>query len=900
MTRLRQTSGARGPKATARHWALGPIAAIALLSLALAGALTWQLKQLVRASERVDHSDQVLGETHELEKLILDLETGLRGYVVTGGDPVFLAPYTNGRGRALTQLDSLAALTQDEPFLQQHLGQVRARLYLWIAHSQKVISVVGSGANAEKMIAEGQGRNLMSGIRERLNEMVDSEAKLRDQRSTLALRRGAITEAVAGGSLGVLGLLLAVSLFQRRRWEAALGASEERFHALTDQLTEYAVYLLDPSGEVASWNEGACRLYGYREDEALGRPVAALYTPEDADSRLPERQREEAAARGQFVGQAWRVRKDGTRFWADQVLTSLHDDDGELTGFAQVTRDLTERKQVEDRIRAAEAKLRGVLESAYDAILIANGSGEIEFANQKAQLALGYEQAELVGQPLETLVPAGDAAGRDVLRERLQFVASTHAGAELELQAARRDGREFPISLSLSSTGTSEGGAPVTAIFRDESEAKHKARQQQLLAELGHELAKSLEYETVFRTIAELTVPALADWAVVDLRQAGGEITRLAVAHGDPEKQALARRLHDRSHELPSGSDSVRRVIRTEQPILVEDHALERLRESTRDEESVQLLRQLGTRSYLMVPLQARGRILGVLTLGVSRRPFTADDLRFAEEIAQRGSLVADNARLFQQATDEARLRQELVAIVSHDLRNPMHAIRLNAQVLERLVSRMDGATAPPLEKLRFIAGSIERAVDQGNRLITDLLDSAKIDSGTFSVVRRAVTLGGVFQTALETLQPIALEKGIALQLDEPTARRVPCDPERIAQALSNLIGNAIKFTPSGGRITVFAQESEREIRIGVRDTGRGVPQEALPHVFERYWQAEGTKRAGAGLGLSIVKGIVDAHGGRVWAESTPGQGSTFWFSLPCADDGFAEAAEEASGMGPS
>jgi PAS domain S-box-containing protein len=879
--------------------------AIAFLSLVLAGALTWQLKQLVRASERVDHSDQVLGETHELEKLILDLETGMRGYVVTG-DKVFLAPYTNGRESALNQLDSLAALTQDEPFLQQHLGQVRARLHLWIAHSEKVISVVGRDANAQELIAEGQGRTLMSGMRQLLNEMVASEAKLRDQRSKLALQRGAITEAVAGGSLGVLGLLLGVSLFQRRRWEMALGASEERFHALTDQLTEYAVYLLDPSGEVASWNEGACRLYGYREEEALGRPVAALYTPEDANSALPARQREEAAARGQYVGQAWRMRKDGTRFWADQVLTALHDGDGALTGFAQVTRDLTERKQVEDRIRAAEAKLRGVLESAYDAILIANGRGEIEFANHKAQLALGYGQAELVGRPLEALVSAGDASGRDLLRERLRSVVSTHAGAELELQAARRDGREFPISLSLSSTGAAEGGAPVTAIFRDESEARHKARQQRLLAELGHELAKSLEYETVFRTIAELTVPALADWAVVDLCQADGEITRLAVAHGDPEKQALARRLHDRSLELPSGSDSVRRVIRTGQPILVEDQALERLRETTRDEESVQLLRQLGTRSYLMVPLQARGRILGVLTLGVSQRPFTAHDLRFAEEIAQRGSLVADNARLFQRATDEARLRQELVAIVSHDLRNPMHAIRLNAQVLERLVSRMDGVTPPPLERLRFIAGSIERAVDQGNRLITDLLDSAKIDSGTFSVARREVSLSGVFQTALETLQPIALEKGIALQL-EATARVVPCDPERIAQALSNLIGNAIKFTPSGGRITVFAEESEREVRIGVRDTGRGVPQEALPHVFERYWQAEGAKRAGAGLGLSIVKGIVDAHGGRVWAQSTPGQGSTFWFSLPSFEGRSAEAEVEdaeapsarASGAGP-
>lgn len=878
-------------RASVRRWIFGPIVAIAFLSLLLAGALTWQVQQLVRASERVDHSDQVLGEVHELEKMILDLETGVRGYVVSGGNEVFLEPYTRSRGEVFGQLDSLAELTRDEPLLEQNLGQVRARLTLWLAHSERVLAELRGGGDAQAMIAQGRGRALVGGMRTILEEMVRSETQLRNERSALAVRRGTVTQVVAGGSLGGLGLLLVLSLAQRRRWQAALDASERRFHALTDQLTEYAVYLLDPSGEIASWNAGACRLYGYRGEEVLGKDVAAFFTPEDAAAGLPTRQYEEARERGQYVGQAWRLRKDGTRFWADQVLTALHDEDGHLTGFAQVTRDLTERKQAEDRIRAAEARLRAVLESAYDAILIADGQGRIEFANPRARLALGYGPTELKGRPLESLVSDRDPQGRALLRQRLTEGGATtaSAGAELELQARRRDGSELPIALTLSSSATAGDGVLLTAIFRDVSEARRKAGQQRLLAELGHELSQSLEYETVFRTIAELLVPTVADWAGVDLRREDGTVTLLTAAHRDPSLQEEVRRFHERSLRLPVGSEGVHRVLRTGQAILVPDHASDRVREMTRDEESATILRRLGTRSFLRVPLQARGRILGVLTLGASERSFSESDLRFAEEIAQRGSLVADNARLFQRATDEARLRQELVAIVSHDLRNPMHAIRLNAQVLERLVQRTaaEGRTAAeaalPLERLRHLAASIERAVDQGNRLITDLLDTAKIDSGTFSITRKPASLAAVFQAAVETLQPIAVEKGVSLLL-EPTAREVICDPERVAQALSNMVGNAIKFTPSGGRVTLFVEEDAAELRIGVRDTGRGVPVEALPHVFERFWQVKEAGRAGAGLGLSIVKGIADAHGGRVWAESVPGEGSTFWFALPAAE----------------
>jgi signal transduction histidine kinase len=433
--------------------------------------------------------------------------------------------------------------------------------------------------------------------------------------------------------------------------------------------------------------------------------------------------------------------------------------------------------------------------------------------------------------------------------------------------------------MTLSATGDSGAEVRVTAIFRDQTEARRKAARQRLLGELGHELAKAQEYEAVFRLIANLMVPALADWAVVDLCGPDGALSRLVAAHGDPRKQRIADRYLERSTRLKADREELQRVIRTGQSLLWADGALEALRAAGRDPETLALVEQLGIRALLRVPLKARGRTLGVLTLAASERAFTGEDLHFAEEVAQRGSLVADNKRLLEQATREATLRKDVVAIVSHDLRNPMHAIRLNARLLEQLLAHHPGGPLP-VERLQPIAGAIERAVDRGTRLITDLLDTAQMEAGSFSVQRRPTSLAGVFQAVLELLVPIAREKGVTLQASAP-ARVVPCDPDRISQALANLVGNAIKFTPPGGRIELFAEEGRGEVRIAVRDSGRGLSAEVLPHVFERFWQAERGRRTGAGLGLSIVKGIVEAHGGRVWAQSRPGEGSTFWISLP-------------------
>jgi PAS domain S-box-containing protein len=815
-----------------------------------------------------------------VQRRIGELESGLRGYVLTR-DASYLVPFLDGRAAINDALGALDATT-DDASVERRLVDLRADLRRWFTHADAVLEAARHGGSRESLIGTGRGKALTDRMHQSLDAVSREQRDFREQHSRLAVRESGWTELLASSVVLVLALGLLFSLMQRRRWKAELHASERRFSMLTGQLTEFAVYLLDAAGKVVSWNAGGTRLLGYEPQEILGQPQESLFPKEAVAAMLPGRGLDEARDHGQFTTEGWLVRKDGSLFWADLVLTALHDELGALTGFATVIRDLTLRKEAEDRLRAAEVRLRTVLESAYDPIVIADGRGFIEFANRRAHAAIQLAPGTLPGRPLPSLAAGEDAQALSSLTRHLaETPGPGGVGVEFELQIQRADGTHFPADMTLTFADDPLGASSrVTAIFRDITEQRLRSMRQRLLAELGHELSKSLDSEEVLHKVVEWVVPALAEWAVVDLRFEDGELSRLAVVHGDPEKQELARRYHEASLRGGGYEPALLQVLDTGEPVLVQEHALARLDPSGMlDAQRLTLLESLGVGSFLIVPLKARGRILGALTFHAARRRYGEDELRFAEEIASHASLVADNARLFQKATWEAQLRQDLMAIVSHDVRNPLHAIRINAQLLGKL------AEQPPepnvlASKLQYLRGTLERAVDQGVRLITDLLDAAKLESGTFSLAPRVVRLDALLDQAFETLEPLAKEKGLTVEREVPPDH-VRCDPERMVQVIANLVVNAIKFTPAGGCIRLRVVREGEEVRVGVQDTGPGIAADAVPHLFDRFWQAQSTRTSGAGLGLSIAKGIVEAHGGRIWVESAPNAGSTFWFTLP-------------------
>jgi PAS domain S-box-containing protein len=856
---------------------LGPVF-VAVVSLLLVGGLSWQLRRAANANVSLNHADDVIQETYQFERLMSDLMAGLRGYVITGSR-TFLVPYESARRAIVPQLGELDTLTRDSPVQQQRVRDLRGRLGALLEFTEEVISPKAEGNGAE-LVRSGRGEALLANMRVTTSEMLGTEMAIHDERYEIVQRESEIAQVVAWAGMLLLGSALVMSVIERRRWREAYARSEERFRVVADQLTEYAVYLLDTDGRVASWNDGARRLTGYGPEEILGREISVFFTPEDRLQGVPRSLLERADAQGHVNHQHWRALKDGKRFWADLVLTALRDAQGRKIGYAELVRDLTRQKETEDRLRSAEAKQRAVLENASDPIVITNGRGQIEVANRRAQDVLGYSAEELAGSHLDRVLPG------DGLRLDERGAPSKLPAAPLELRGRRKSGEEFPIDLSVSAPTGQGVEKSFVLIFRDVTDRRRRELQDRVMVSLGQELGQQLEVEGVMRTISHAVVPALADWAIVDLTSPSGELTRIEVVHGDARKQALARQFHDYCLRVSIASSDLRETIASGRPFLVERDGLKRLEATSADPIWLDFVRRLGVFSYGIVPLCARERTFGALSVVRSSQPFAEADLRFIEQVATRGALAADNVRLLEAATREARLREDLMAIVSHDLRNPLQAIRLNAKVMERIL----GAGGDQTARLRQLLGRIDSASSQGQRLISELLEEAKIESGTFSVMPGPLFVPTMVEDALQTLRPLALEKGVALETGPIAPVTVAGDQDRLIEVLSNLVGNAIKFTPSGGRITVSAVPADGAVVIAVRDTGRGISPELLPHLFDRYWQATHSERSGAGLGLSIAKGIVEAHRGRIWAESQPGQGSTFWFALPLEQPG-AEAA---------
>jgi signal transduction histidine kinase len=279
----------------------------------------------------------------------------------------------------------------------------------------------------------------------------------------------------------------------------------------------------------------------------------------------------------------------------------------------------------------------------------------------------------------------------------------------------------------------------------------------------------------------------------------------------------------------------------------------------------------------MVVPLVARGSVIGAITLAADARArrYTPFDLVFAEELGRRAALAVDNARLYRDAQRAAAAREEILAVVSHDLRNPLNAIRLATQLLMEASSDRRITNQKSLEV-------IDRAGRQMGRLIEDLLEVSTDGSSRVALEPEAQATDDLLREACALMERLAGDKEVRLlcEANDPLPR-VHADRDRVLQVLSNLIGNAIKFTPAGGAIRVDAHPCGDAVRICVRDSGVGIAREALPHVFDRFWQGDQHDHRGAGLGLSIVKHIVEAHGGTIWAESDAGAGSTFCFTLP-------------------
>ncbi|ABS27202.1 ATP-binding protein [Anaeromyxobacter sp. Fw109-5] len=407
-----------------------------------------------------------------------------------------------------------------------------------------------------------------------------------------------------------------------------------------------------------------------------------------------------------------------------------------------------------------------------------------------------------------------------------------------------------------------------------------RARELALLARVSDELAARPELTAQLDRAAELAVPDFADWSAIVLLEPGGKLRRIAVHTADPERRALAREVLERYPIDLQAQRGLGRVLREGETLLVEDADCRFPELVGGTAEGRALLERLAIRSYLAVPLRGPAGVIGAFAFGMSTsgRCFDERSVPIAVELARRAALAIENARLLEAARREARAREQLLAVVSHDLRTPLSAIRMGAHRL-----RASAASAVP-EALGAIADVIQRSAGRMERLIGDLLDVAAVQAGRLTVDPSPRRPGELVREAVESMQSLVRGHGVELDVDAaPDLPLVLADHDRILQVLGNLVSNAVKVTEAGGRIGVRAEPRAAAVRFAVSDTGPGIAPDELERIFEPYRRGAGATYSGTGLGLAIARGIVEAHGGRIGVESAVGAGSTFWFTLPVA-----------------
>jgi PAS domain S-box-containing protein len=543
---------------------------------------------------------------------------------------------------------------------------------------------------------------------------------------------------------------------------------DDLFRLLVEGVQDYAIFLLDTAGHIRSWNAGAQRAKGYTAAQVIGKHFSIFYPPEEARRGKPQYALQTALEEGRWEEEGWRIRRDGSRFWANVVITALFDEQRRHVGFAKVTRDLSERKKAEE------------------------------------------ERARLLAQERE---------------------ARTRAEAAFE---------------------------------------RLSAVQMVTEAALAH-----LELDTLLETLLDRVSEVLTvDTVAILLLHEDEQVLIPRAAKGIEEEVEAGIR-------LPLGRGFAGRIAAERHPIVLDDVEQADVLSPVLGEKRV--------KSLLGVPLVGQGRVLGVLHVGtLYQRHFTEDDLSFLQIVGDRAAMAIDHARLYESArlarreAEEAiqavALRDEFLSTAAHELKTPVTSLRGFADLLLRVADR-----GTELDQPRYLRAvrTIHRQALNLSRLVTQLLEMSRLDSGRLDLDCQPEDVSALVRRVVEQAQTQTDRHDIALTTSAAICASV--DAFRFEQVLANLLDNAIKYSPDGGRIQVeLVQPTPGWVRLVVADEGLGVPAGQEQHIFDRYHQAHAAShRSGLGLGLYLSRQIVERHDGRIWVEPATGGGSRFVVEVP-------------------
>jgi PAS domain S-box-containing protein len=523
-------------------------------------------------------------------------------------------------------------------------------------------------------------------------------------------------------------------------------------------------------------------------------------------------------------------------------------------------RELRESQSLLEESRSRYAELYDFAPTAYCTF---DGRGKILEANLTAAALLGLERGRLIGRPFSAV------AKLERYHVFSQHLARCLVGERLttDLRLQLKSGQL--IDTQLVSTPLKDSGGTVVAcktVINDVTTLKRNEELARFVAAVSEALSRSFECEHALRAVVQQSVPTFADICYCDLAEDDDRLRRLEVAALGPQSLRFIEPI--RAFNPGEGSLQAQ-VCASGEAIVVHD-----------TQASNAIERGWGAVSLVVVPLNARQRCFGTLTFLYSQgvRRYEGTDLATAIDVGRRVGTACENAELYHTAQRAVRAREDVLAIVSHDLRNPLSYILLSTEALLE--------EAPGEERRHGLVHHL-RAIRRGGarmeRLISDLLDFSSIQAVRLSLSREAHSTAQIGKEMAESFACLFSEKDINLKVDVTTEGLVLCDRERVLQVISNLMSNAAKFTPAGGEVELSVILGLKEARFCVRDTGQGIPPDVVPQIFDRFWHGGEQGKKGRGLGLFIAKGIVEAHGGALWVESTLGKGSCFYFTLPLA-----------------
>ncbi|MCE9548540.1 MAG: PAS domain S-box protein, partial [Planctomycetia bacterium] len=666
---------------------------------------------------------------------------------------------------------------------------------------------------------------------------------------------------------------------ERRGAEQRLQASEQELADFFEN-APVGLHWVGPDGIILRANKAELEMLGYTREEYLGQHISTMHADESVIDDVLQR----LANAETLINYEARLRcKDGS---IKEVLIASNSlwENGQFIHSRCFTRDISDRKQLDEELRlrlkelvAAEERIRSIVDNALDAIITIDDRGIMQTFNPAAERLFGRMAEDVIGQNVKILMP--EPYHREDDNDIALFLQTDEPrilGSGREVMGRRRDGGLIPIELAVSEFHL-HNKRFFTGIVHDITQRKRTEATLRFLADASKLLSSIVDYRATLQRVVRLAVPDFADWCAMDMLNADGSLERIAIAHRDAEK---LRQIEDHFQRHPVPADSpfgAPRVARTGVSEMSTHITDDMLRSVAADEPSLTFLRDLGLRSYLCVPLVTQAKVLGVLTfvLSESGREYNAHDLTVAEDLAHRAVVALENARLYQQVREADRRKDEFLAMLAHELRNPLAPIRSGLDILA-VEQQASGETI----------GIMQQQVDHLVRLVDDLLDVSRIMRGKIELRRRTTDLLQIVAQACDAIRPIleADNKTLVVRTP-PNSIWIYVDPVRIVQVLENLLNNAVKYTDVGGRVELIIEQQDKDAVVRVRDNGIGIEPDLLPKVFDLFIQASRSldrAQGGLGIGLTLVRTLVELHGGEVTATSAGlKQGSEFTVRLP-------------------